>query len=224
MNKQKYQQGFTIVELFLTIGVIVLIGAVGWLVYKNHSDTSKSSTNTAQKSNTNSTTKNSTATSSSTVNPYSGWKTYTTQYQKLALKYPSNWQLSDVSNRYGNGPDEIDITSPNNTYDLNFQATNPTDTIQTLPATYESINFTGQSDYLVFYPSDTNPNPNYISRVYVSASTSNYTMPAIPASDVSGGISLWGIIFSPTTPMNLTDLLNSNELQQAKLIIESAKY
>lgn len=50
------QKGFSVVEVILVLVIVILIGAVGWLVYKNHqkntstSTSSKTSTNTTQTS------------------------------------------------------------------------------------------------------------------------------------------------------------------------------
>ena len=47
-NKQRLELGFTTVEILLSIIVVVLIGAVGWLVYSNGKDDSPQSTNVSK--------------------------------------------------------------------------------------------------------------------------------------------------------------------------------
>ncbi|HUC79020.1 MAG TPA: hypothetical protein VMQ58_02145 [Candidatus Saccharimonadales bacterium] len=97
-------KGFGIVELLLVIVIIVLLGVVGWFVYKNHNKTTitKAATNTT------------------TSNPYQGWKTGTLKYDQITYKYPPAWILtgsSTASPQSSNGcvypgTDSYTLTSP----------------------------------------------------------------------------------------------------------------
>ncbi|HUY53423.1 MAG TPA: hypothetical protein VMV24_02515 [Candidatus Dormibacteraeota bacterium] len=93
-------KGFGGVEFLLVIIIVVLIGVVGWFVYKNH---------------------NKTTITTIAANPYAGWVSAELQYEKISYKYPSNWKLKDSSvsipKSLGNctypGSDYVSLTSPN---------------------------------------------------------------------------------------------------------------
>ena len=104
MKYIKNEQGFSPIELTLVIVVIILIGVIGFLVYRESAKTAK----------TNYVAPHSTAVSSSAspaVNkpsPYSGWKSVCSTSGALCLKYPASWIVS----RNTQGPKIITITSP----------------------------------------------------------------------------------------------------------------
>ena len=115
MNKiQRNEQGFSAIEFIMVFVIIVLIGAVGYFIYKNHHQAVKVVTVTKT------VTKPSTTTStSSTTNPYAGWRTETLQYEKITYQYPSNWTLTDQSAASTQssgcvypGTDQVTLTSP----------------------------------------------------------------------------------------------------------------
>jgi len=92
--------GFSAVAVVLVIVIAALIAVVGFMVYRNHNDTTPSTTITTP------------------VNdPYAGWKTYTLKYEKASFKYPSSWQLEDNSfadsKTTGGGVDVINLTGSN---------------------------------------------------------------------------------------------------------------
>src|ERR1700722_1729362 len=89
---KKNEHGFSAVELVLVIIIIVLIGGVSWIVYKNHHKTNLSN-------NLSTSTKLTTAPKrpTTTTIPYAGWKTYTLKQEKITFRYPSTWQLKDKS-------------------------------------------------------------------------------------------------------------------------------
>jgi hypothetical protein len=108
MNKIfKNEKGFSAVEVVLVIVVIVLIGTVGWLVYKNHHKTVASSAVSTTKISPSKPAK------PKAVNPYAGWDSYTSSFEKLSFKYPSDW--TPVTYDYSteiNGADSLKLTSP----------------------------------------------------------------------------------------------------------------
>ncbi|HET8991571.1 MAG TPA: hypothetical protein VFN31_00865 [Candidatus Saccharimonadales bacterium] len=67
------QKGFSAVEATLILVIVILIGIVGYMVYKNHHNTTKASV------------------SSAPANPYAGWKTYTDSSGVFTFKYPADW-------------------------------------------------------------------------------------------------------------------------------------
>ena len=74
---QKNENGFSAVEIVLVLVIIVLIGAVGWLVYKdNHKNTTTSAKSTSASTKSSTSTSTKTTTTPAATNPYAGWKTY----------------------------------------------------------------------------------------------------------------------------------------------------
>jgi len=89
---QKNENGFSAVELVLVLVIIVLIGAVGWLVYKdNHKNTTTSAKSTSASTKSSTSTSTKTTTTPAATNPYAGWKTYCDTQSSTCLYYPSNW-------------------------------------------------------------------------------------------------------------------------------------
>lgn len=115
------QEGFSVVETLMLLIIIVLIGAAGWLVYRDNKKTPtaiKVTTSTAS----------STTNTSSSAGPnqaqYAGWLSFCSSYGGLCLKYPSNWKLSQVSYTPGTSPttgQEVNtITSPSTTVTVSY--------------------------------------------------------------------------------------------------------
>jgi hypothetical protein len=91
MNKvHSNEEGFSLVESFLLIIVIVLIAFTGWYIYHTDHKTTATTLST-------NTPKTSTNTTTTTNNAYAGWKTGTLQYEQINYMYPSNWTLSGSS-------------------------------------------------------------------------------------------------------------------------------
>ncbi|HSX06495.1 MAG TPA: hypothetical protein VLG92_02140 [Candidatus Saccharimonadia bacterium] len=86
--KKINQAGFSIVEAFLILIVVSILGFTGWYVYhaKQTSDKNYSATN----SSTTPTYKKKTATA---VNPYTGWNTCDDTADGVSFKYPSTWTV-----------------------------------------------------------------------------------------------------------------------------------
>ena len=99
------QSGFSAVEGILILVIVVLIGVVGFMVFKNHSKTKPTPV-------AGTTTKSSSATTpakiTTTPDPYAGWQTYSNS--QVSFKYPSDWK---TSNGPGNSQSTVaDATSP----------------------------------------------------------------------------------------------------------------
>lgn len=93
------QKGFSLIEAILLVAIVVLIGVVGWLVYKDHHKTTAKSAAITKQS----------------AKPYAGWASYTTSYYKVSLKYPATWKLdTSASIPYSDGTadDAVNLTSP----------------------------------------------------------------------------------------------------------------
>jgi hypothetical protein len=94
------QAGFSVIEGVMALAIVALIGVVVWQAVKGHQKAVASSSQTP--------------TSSSSVkdDPYSGWKTFNSTYEKdLSFKYPGNWVYKSAA---GNEPgsDGLELTTP----------------------------------------------------------------------------------------------------------------
>jgi len=95
MQTLKNDDGFSVVETLLLIVIIGILGFTGWYVYHAQKAANKDySANPSVHVNT-----------TKATSKYDGWKSYTTKYDKLSFKYPSDWQLIDTSNS-----DDADVT------------------------------------------------------------------------------------------------------------------
>lgn len=81
MKTKLNNRGFTHLEIFLLIFVILIIGGVGYKVYSNNNNKAKTSVAVVKKS----------ATPAKVQDPYSGWKSFCSDLGGLCMKYPSNW-------------------------------------------------------------------------------------------------------------------------------------
>lgn len=93
--------------------IAVLLGLVGYGVYvwqNNRVTQLEDQVADLKKS-------SSTSATATTADPYKGWKTYTTKYEKLTFKYPSTFALSDTStaadSNEGLNSDRITLTASN---------------------------------------------------------------------------------------------------------------
>ena len=83
---KKNQSGFGAVELVLVLVIVILLGVVGWFVYKNHNKTTNSSTTTSSTPTTTSKT--------TTVQPAKQTKTYADSIAGYSFEYPKDWTVS----------------------------------------------------------------------------------------------------------------------------------
>ena len=146
----KNEQGFSAVEIVLVVVIVVLIGVVGYMVYKNHhkSKTADSAT-TSSSVKPPSTIKTSNATKQP-VDPYAGWKSYTLQYEKLTLRYPSNWTVSDQSTAAGKH-DTVTLNGPGNfSFDIDDGIQNGGDPLSLANNDPVALTYLGNPVYMVF--------------------------------------------------------------------------
>src|SRR4029079_1253076 len=90
-----------VMELVLVLIIIVLLGVVGWFVYKNHNKTTNSTTTSTNATNptTSSTTK------TAIVDQYAGWQTYTSKFGSFSFKYPAKgWNIEGFRGETPVGP------------------------------------------------------------------------------------------------------------------------
>jgi len=127
MKKIKQNElGFGAVEVILVIVIVVLIGAVGWMVFKNHIKT----TTPLQSKTTNCSTEPELTAECAAKNspvqaqdPYAGWETYTSSTEKASFKYPSTWKSVTpplASNEPG--ADVFTVASPSNAIDVSWMS------------------------------------------------------------------------------------------------------
>jgi Tfp pilus assembly protein PilE len=104
MNRHRHELGFGVVELVLIVVIIAVLGVIGWVVYKDIASRTASTVHTQ---------KSSPSTSTQTVDPYAGWKTYTSSFEKLSSKYPNNWTAAATDRNFGiTGADALQLKSP----------------------------------------------------------------------------------------------------------------
>lgn len=90
----KNQQGFSALEFIMIIVILVIIGAIGFIVYKN-----RPILNISTNSNTNS------KPNSVKTNSYSNWQYYSNSTYGLSFDYPPSWNVHIVNSSPVNGLD-----------------------------------------------------------------------------------------------------------------------
>jgi len=99
VNKLKQNEsGFSAVEVVLVLIIVVLLGVVGWFVYKNQKKTSPS-TSTATSPTPAS---NSAPTTTQPADLYEGWQTITFAPENLILKFPSDVKMQQPTKLVAN--------------------------------------------------------------------------------------------------------------------------
>ena len=159
------EKGFGAVEGLLIVVIVVLIGVVGWFVYKNHNKTTNNTTATS----TTTTTPKKTTSTPATVDPYAGWKSYTLQYEKLTLKYPSTWTVDDQSTATAKH-DEVTFNATDNfSFTINDGIQNGGDPLPLVNNDPVTVQYLGNTTYLVFIhprvPQANGPSVPYTSTV-----------------------------------------------------------
>lgn len=147
MNKlSKNQKGFTAFEVTVVILIVVLIGVVGWLVYRNYHKNSPAYSTALIKPAT--TTKPTTPTPP--VNPYASWKSYALTYEKLTLMYPANWTVADQSSATAKH-DEVTLSSTDGfSFSINDGIQNGGDPLPLVSSDPVAVKYLGNPAYLVF--------------------------------------------------------------------------
>jgi len=228
-NLKKNQRGFSTVELVLAIVILVSVGIVGWLVYKNHHKTPSANSTT--------TTKATITTSTKPVGSYAGWQTYQMPFEKLIFKYPSNDY--SINSHYGS------MTQPSSYSDtVVLQGLNSTIFIEAVtnpgginatedywPAPEYSIpaSLAGQNGYINFYGSGQNSNSpisviafNTANNDYDFPTARNVSSPNSKYKTLSVYLTLGQTSNGPYQP--LSTVLKSQYYNDFKLIVASMSY
>lgn len=122
MSKLNNHSGFSAVEALLILIIVGILGFTGWYVY--HAKQTSNKDYSAAANSTVPSYKKKTATKpTATVapDPYTGWKSASLKYEKVAYKYPSDWTVTDKSASSPKGAgcvypgtDNVILTSPSN--------------------------------------------------------------------------------------------------------------
>lgn len=176
------------------------------------------------------------------INPYFGWKTYTLTQEKLSMKYPPNWKVSDDSQitegdlRKNNGCDLdfVSFTSPDGSLSVNIQTERVAleeSTADILSS--ESITLLGQPHTLHFkrglsskddkvdYLALTTANKNNYG--YIKITPKNWT--CADKNDVATiGIGGMYLENETQTAIEIDALKNHPDFQELKLILSSMSY
>lgn len=153
MTRLKSSLGFSALEALLILVIVGILGFTGWFVYHSQKVATKDY-------NSHPSTATTTAKPAKSTGQYAGWKSYTTKYERLSFKYPSNWKLVDQSNTDSTdvtpGQDSVTLIS-NDSLEVtigagaeDFDVGNST--VRILSATPLSI--LGRTNYLTFTSSD----------------------------------------------------------------------
>src|SRR6266568_721611 len=108
---KRYQSGFSAIEVLLVVLVIAALVVTSVVVYQRYKSRTKSTaaTNTSQ---TTTQKQESTVIPAQHPDPYAGWMSYTSSFEKLSFRYPSNWVAVDTSGKIGVAGDSLQLTSP----------------------------------------------------------------------------------------------------------------
>ena len=237
----KNEKGFSAIELIMIVVIVVLIGGLGYIVYKNKHQPTKVVTVTKTVV---APTKSNTAT---TKDPYSGWNTTTLKYEQISYKYPTNWTITDKSSAMPKsqnsciypGHDLITLTSPTGTQ-MNFNAG------QDCFGDGGAQNFgsapiysLGSSIYLAFLANTGPYTPTSPSEACLSPITNPSTSFALKSKNIffngpgTSSDPVNAFCFIPYNPSNyqtsvpgftISQIENSSDYKTAKLIFESMHY
>lgn len=218
----KNEQGFSIVELIMVIVIVILIGTVGYFVYKNHQPTKAVTlTKTVTK------TPAPAANAPTAANPYAGWASYTLQNEKSTFQYPTSWKA--VNTGATDGQDMIELTAPDGYY-VNIQTVNlghpsldsPTTIIDSVPLT-----FVGQSGFINYFSvADASSSTGISINAELSMTSTSVFGSLFPTKNLnpSGYYSI--NLGNKSTPISLDNIKNdtNGDFSNTKLVIESIKY
>lgn len=196
----KNKNGFSFVELIIVMLVISAIFLAGVYVYYK---TTKS---------------NSSSKSSVSTSIYKGWNLFVSKNQQLHIKYPSNWQLMDIST---SGNDSFSVKSPNG-LTLTFYTTYAGGPFAAIPGLIASspINFINKSDYLLYYSANGSKSGT-IESVVLSSSSNSVVLPEFSKNQGWAVTIGFQAIYGST---NLPNTQSSSDFKNAVSIIESAAY
>ncbi len=233
MNRlSKNEKGFSAIEVVLVFVILALIGVVGWLVYKNHHQTTKASVVTTSKPSPSTPAKSTIPTKP--VNPYAGWKTYTSGYQKVSFQYPTSWgfKVQSDTGAPSSSAQEVVLTSPSGItltyYDYvgGVGGACGTSTQVVSLTAVQQITTANSPHPLYLVESGNQIGLDMETPAPTVGSTGNCLFYPLITSDVNTGQQL-GFTTSNPFPAGTPAALPSNQTQDyatAKLILESFKY
>jgi hypothetical protein len=103
------EEGFGLVGILIVIVLLIVVGGTGTYVWHRDHKAKPSTGSTTQSKSTTSSTKS----APPPTDPYAGWKTYTSTFEKLSFRYPSNWTATPSSGRFGvTGADSLQLEDP----------------------------------------------------------------------------------------------------------------
>lgn len=160
-------KGFGLLAVLLVIVVLAGIGGAGAYVYhKNHKTKTTNNPTTTSTSKGSSNTQNNTPTPTP-VDPYAGWKTYTSSNEGLSFRYPASWTVTqDPCDNPATGATGacVGITSPERAgspYIFNFGLDWNSGTSSTTAQVYETTPLTVTGSKVSLYAvAQSNGNPN----------------------------------------------------------------
>ena len=242
------QKGFTAVEGLLIVLILVVIGAVGYMVYHNNH---KTKTLDASTSATTSSAKSTIANNQKTVptvSPYAGWNTYTLPKEKLTFRYPTTWTVEN-NNFTNSSNDGVQFVSKT---DSSFEILIGAGQAVAAVGNYDgncvqqsnSVTFAGQTAYLDLVgfantnavPPSCSPASSTIQSVILSKSstnakvtnffhTKNIPQPTAPsASEIVVDIDYNAPNGTGTTNKTLSEIEGDTDYIDAKLVVDSMTY
>lgn len=239
MTKHDASLGFAVIEALLVLVAVGILGLTSWYVYHSQKVASKDYQLQPMSQTT-------------SVNPYSGWKTYTSIDEQFTVRYPSSWTVAATTVGIGQ-KESTTFFGPDN-FSLNYtlSASDPT---YTIAEAQKQLNSTGMGND----PADDNYSVissftpvNYSAPLYVVCNSMNVNDPSgslnyielsayknyqsqplgypayYPSKNNSGYVASWyggyGKLNGGPTGMATTDFLQKNEVKTAIKILESMKY
>lgn len=114
--KKLNNQGFGLVGILLIILMIGGVVGAGAYIYRHNYQT-KTIISSAR---TQSSSKR-VSPPQPVASPYAGWKTYTSSFEKLSFKYPTNWAAVNTDNNFGiPNADSFQLTSPSGSLSVSW--------------------------------------------------------------------------------------------------------
>lgn len=103
------KKGFAPLQIILLLVIMLGLMGTGWYVWQAKNKTNKTLDSASQgvgaATKTDKKTDNKTTTTP--ADPYTGWKTYTTTYDKMTFKYPADMVITDTSHASVAGEDNV---------------------------------------------------------------------------------------------------------------------
>lgn len=237
---QDKEAGFSLIEILLIVIIIALIVFLGWFVYHSKQTADKTLTSATAAT---SAIKNGPKTSPTTsaVNPYAGWKTYTLPVEKLSLQYPSDWTVANTAPT-ATQDDTILTASDGFTVNIADGESNGGDAILEAPTTTAvPVTFAGQADYLVFLygrgSTGQGSSDGMIASAVLQTSTNEqggpngeYPWPtdkyAVGPNDTTGAVNAMYMLIGCgfKSQLTLQQASNNADFKTAQLIIKSMHY